>query len=43
MTINGLPPYYYYEDKQATFAGLGGAGDRARLSITDDFLGRPVP
>ena len=33
----------YYEDKQATFAGLDGAGDRARLSITDDFLGRPVP
>ncbi len=33
----------YYEDKQATFAGLDGEGDRARLSITDDFLGRPVP
>jgi len=33
----------YYQDKQATFAGLGGAADRARLSITDDFLGRPVP
>lgn len=32
----------YYEDKRATFAGLGGAADRARLSITDDFLGRPV-
>lgn len=32
----------YYEDKQATFAGLGGEADRARLSITDDFLGRPV-
>jgi hypothetical protein len=32
----------YYEDKQATFAALGDAGDRARLSITDDFLGRPV-
>lgn len=33
----------YYEDKQATFAGLDGEADRARLSITDDFLGRPVP
>ena len=32
----------YYEDKQATFAGLDGDADRARLSITDDFLGRPV-
>ena len=32
----------YYQDKQATFAGLDGAADRARLSITDDFLGRPV-
>ena len=32
----------YYEDKQATFARLAGDGDRARLSITDDFLGRPV-
>ena len=32
----------YYEDKQATFAGLDGEADRARLSITDDFLGRPV-
>jgi ectoine hydroxylase-related dioxygenase (phytanoyl-CoA dioxygenase family) len=33
----------YYEDKQATFAGLDDGGDRARLSITDDFRGRPVP
>lgn len=33
----------YYEDKQAEFAGLDGVADRARLSITDDFLGRPVP
>lgn len=33
----------YYEDKQATLAGLDGDADRARLSITDDFLGRPVP
>ncbi len=33
----------YYEDKLAAFAGLEGDGDRARLSITDDFLGRPVP
>ncbi len=32
----------YYEDKEATFDGLDGEGDRARLSITDDFLGRPV-
>ena len=32
----------YYEDKHATFAGLEGDADRARLSITDDFLGRPV-
>jgi hypothetical protein len=32
----------YYEDKEATFADLDGEGDRARLSITDDFLGRPV-
>jgi ectoine hydroxylase-related dioxygenase (phytanoyl-CoA dioxygenase family) len=32
----------YYEDKEATFAGLDGEADRARLSITDDFLGRPV-
>ena len=33
----------YYEDKQATFASLNDGTDRARLSITDDFLGRPVP
>jgi ectoine hydroxylase-related dioxygenase (phytanoyl-CoA dioxygenase family) len=33
----------YYEDKHATFASLDGGADRARLSITDDFLGRPVP
>jgi 2-aminoethylphosphonate dioxygenase len=33
----------YYADKQTTFAGLEGEADRARLSITDDFLGRPVP
>ncbi|HYF46564.1 MAG TPA: phytanoyl-CoA dioxygenase family protein [Acidimicrobiales bacterium] len=32
----------YYADKRATFAALDDAGDRARLSITDDFLGRPV-
>jgi hypothetical protein len=32
----------YYEDKQATFDGIEGEADRARLSITDDFLGRPV-
>lgn len=32
----------YYEDKQATFAGLEDGRERARLSITDDFLGRPV-
>jgi ectoine hydroxylase-related dioxygenase (phytanoyl-CoA dioxygenase family) len=32
----------YYEDKEAELAGLDGDGDRARLSITDDFLGRPV-
>jgi hypothetical protein len=32
----------YYEDKQAMFAGLDGDADRARLSVTDDFLGRPV-
>ncbi len=33
----------YYDDKAATFATLDGSGDRARLSVTDDFLGRPVP
>lgn len=31
----------YYDDKAATFAGVE-EDDRARLSITDDFLGRPV-
>jgi ectoine hydroxylase-related dioxygenase (phytanoyl-CoA dioxygenase family) len=31
----------YYDDKLATFEGVE-EGDRARLSITDDFLGRPV-
>jgi ectoine hydroxylase-related dioxygenase (phytanoyl-CoA dioxygenase family) len=32
----------YYEDKGQLFAGLDGGSDRARLSVTDDFLGRPV-
>jgi hypothetical protein len=32
----------YYEDKVAEFDGLDGAADRVRLSITDDFLGKPV-
>mgnify|MGYP000885623130 CR=1 FL=1 len=32
----------YYADKVAEFDALDGAGDRVRLSITDDFLGRPV-
>ncbi len=32
----------YYQDKVAEFDALDGAGDRVRLSITDDFLGRPV-
>ena len=31
----------YYDDKLATFEGVE-EGDRARLSITDDFLGKPV-
>lgn len=31
----------YYDDKQAEL-GAAAEGDRARLSITDDFLGRPV-
>lgn len=35
----------YYADKQAEFELAGGTfgGDRVRLSISDDFLGRPVP
>ncbi len=35
----------YYVDKQAEFERLGPTfdGDRVRISITDDFLGRPVP
>ena len=35
----------YYADKRAEFATAGGTfGDeRVRLSISDDFLGRPVP
>ena len=32
----------YYHDKRAEFDGLDGDADRVRLSITDDFLGRPV-
>jgi len=37
----------YYQDKVAEFGGLAtdastGAAERVRLSITDDFLGRPV-
>ncbi|MBL8776378.1 MAG: phytanoyl-CoA dioxygenase family protein [Acidimicrobiales bacterium] len=32
----------YYEDKVAEFDALDGDADRVRLSITDDFLGRPV-
>jgi hypothetical protein len=32
----------YYQDKVAEFDALDGAADRVRLSITDDFLGRPV-
>lgn len=32
----------YYQDKVAEFDALGGDADRVRLSITDDFLGRPV-
>src|SRR5262245_29563939 len=31
----------YYDDKREAFADVAG-GDRVRLSITDDFLGRPV-
>ena len=31
----------YYEDKRSEFASTN-ESDRARLSITDDFLGRPV-
>jgi ectoine hydroxylase-related dioxygenase (phytanoyl-CoA dioxygenase family) len=35
----------YYADKRAEFADAGGdfGGERVRISITDDFLGRPVP
>jgi hypothetical protein len=35
----------YYADKRAEFASEGGTfgGERVRISITDDFLGRPVP
>ena len=32
----------YYQDKVAEFDGLEGAAERVRLSITDDFLGKPV-
>ncbi len=33
----------YYQDKAQEFAGgLAGSADRVRLSINDDFLGRPV-
>jgi ectoine hydroxylase-related dioxygenase (phytanoyl-CoA dioxygenase family) len=34
----------YYADKRAEFARAGGDfdGERVRISITDDFLGRPV-
>ena len=34
----------YYADKRAEFARVGGDvdGERVRLSISDDFLGRPV-
>lgn len=34
----------YYSDKAATFAAEGATttGERARISISDDFLGRPV-
>lgn len=32
----------YYQDKVAEFDALDGEADRVRLSITDDFLGRPV-
>ena len=35
----------YYADKRTEFENEGGdfAGERVRISITDDFLGRPVP
>jgi ectoine hydroxylase-related dioxygenase (phytanoyl-CoA dioxygenase family) len=35
----------YYADKRAEFARAGGDfdGERVRISISDDFLGRPVP
>ncbi|MGF1598648.1 MAG: phytanoyl-CoA dioxygenase family protein [Acidimicrobiales bacterium] len=34
----------YYRDKAALLAGLDGEeADRVRLSVNDDFLGRPVP
>ncbi len=35
----------YYADKRAEFARAGDSfeGERVRVSITDDFLGRPVP
>ena len=32
----------YYEDKRAEFDDLDGEGETVRLSIADDFLGRPV-
>ena len=34
----------YYDDKQEEFSRAGGdfAGERVRISISDDFLGRPV-
>jgi ectoine hydroxylase-related dioxygenase (phytanoyl-CoA dioxygenase family) len=34
----------YYDDKRREFAEAGGdfAGERVRISITDDFLGRPA-
>ena len=34
----------YYADKRAEFESAGGdfGGERVRISISDDFLGRPV-
>lgn len=32
----------YYDDKRSEFDATGTGSDRVRLSITDDFLGRPV-
>lgn len=33
----------YYADKREVIAAAGPDGERARISVNDDFLGRPIP